>query len=471
MGGTPRLIQVPVSTAPLAQHGMHEGPHGAHPGQHMRAVSSQPVAGPPGTPHSHQQNPGSVTPSPQQHQNQSQFQTPTPHDAARRLSMPGSMDPTNSNNTGPGPSPSGNGVAVPPFASMETPSQPPWAQVVPPPPKPTAREQEQLERDRRLLQDILVEVRTMSVALADSAPANSSNDQGSPNGDGSPQRGGASKELRAQIEAKDKKLDEFEQKFSCLVAELSEKEDLLGLATREREAAEKAKKDLEEEHARRLEAEQSETKTVELLTARCSEVENLNQELVEKLRRAEAKIASLQAGKEKAEESAKDAAERSAENNEAVRRVEGEKRALEAELAKASEEIDRLQTLEQETRKLRCREAVLEDELRDLQEKRQQAEAQKQALEQDCSSWQQRCLEEEQKYAPNNQKAVWDLEMALHQERKMASLTCPGDILKVINHFASSENMASENDRLKMEVFELRNQLRDMQQVFRGAQQ
>mmetsp|Transcript_96071 Transcript_96071/g.311712 ORF Transcript_96071/g.311712 Transcript_96071/m.311712 type:complete len:652 (+) Transcript_96071:57-2012(+) len=431
----PPMLQLSHLQAPMQRSGSAHGP----PGPALLVTPPQP-----GTPHS--QRAQSVAPSPQ-HAHTVLLPSPTHAETMRRLSMPTSLSSTPSV-PGPSRSASASGiqmapaVAVPPFASMEAPQLPPWAQVVPPPTRPeeSRRQQDQLAKDRKLLHDILTEVRTVSIALSESMPEQKAESQAEALN---------SQEIKQQLEAKERQSEQIERQLAEALSELAQKENQLVNAER---VAQQEKDRLEAEHKRRQEVEE-----------KCAvKLDQRNMELQQLLQLSEA--------------SKKEAEQR-------ILRLEGE-------LARSSEKIDRHQGLEQEARELRCKVAVLEDRLRDCQDQAEKArDAQDQAergrdarqadrardaqeqrrlegensrLKGEASLWSQRCTEAEAKFTPSAQQEVWKMQSALEQERKMRQLQKPGDILAAINYFASQDNVHAENDRLKFEVYELQNLVRTL---------
>lgn len=440
---TPRMVPVQVPTMPI-------------PLQQTRGI---PAGATPGTPHSGRAH--SVAPSPQ---GAMFMHTPTHSDAARRLSMPsagavattpGLQTPMRSASTSG--MPVGHGVAVPPFATMEATTQPPWAQVVRPPAQPTAREQEQQERDRKLLQTILSEVRTMSQCLAD--------------GSEPPKTEGESvlcdvQDLKEKVNEKDKRLIELNNALQKALEELAGKESRINSFEQDVKAVQSEKEKLEADMKRRSDAKDE---AAERIAQRCADHERRNAELMSKLAEKETALINLQAEKERAESAQREAETRLQESESARRQLEGDRRSVEAELKRLQEQAERHHAVEQETRELRCRVAVLEDTLHDAQDKQRAAERAsdaaeraRQTAEQEVAALHERILQEEKKSVPSHHRALWEAEEALVREQNAACLRSPGDFLRVMNYFATRENLAYENDRLQMELSDLQHQNREL---------
>jgi len=181
---------------------------------------------------------------------------------------------------------------------------------------------------------------------------------------------------------------------------------------------------------------------------RCTELERSEQDLQEKVRMLSGVKASLEA---QAGERERDLAGRLASTAEAARRLEGEKRVLEAEVDKVKHQH---RECEQETRELRCRNAVLEDQLRDAQEQRKRFEQDQARAEQDIRQWYQKFIDSNKenttlsKVNQDHKRDIWDLENQLRQERSIAAFPKPGELLKMMKAH-EGESLANETFGLK----------------------
>lgn len=443
--GPPAPANTPRMMYPAAVQGSVQAPMMPMSLQQVRAVAT--MGGTPGTPNSGRAH--SVAPSPQGAL--FMMHTPMHSEAVRRLSMPSA-----------GPVATTPGIQVPPFMTMEAAAQPPWAQVVRPPTRPTAREQEQQERDRKLLQTILSEVRTMSQCLAD----------GSGPVDGESQNLDMH-DLKDKLEAKDKKLLELNSELQKALQELTSKESVICSFEQDVKTVQTSKEQLEADVKRRSDAKDE---AAERIAQRCADHERRNAELMNRLAEKETKLSTLQAEKERAEAGHREAMTKLKDAEDARKRLEGERRGLEVELSRLQEQAERHHSIEQETRELRCRVAVLEDTLRDTEDKQRLAERQleaanrlRQTAEQDASSLREKLMQEEKKTAPNHQRAVWEAEDALVREQNAGCLRSPGDFLRVMNYFANRENLAYENDRLQIELFDLQQQNRELKTLLQRS--
>lgn len=179
------------------------------------------------------------------------------------------------------------------------------------------------------------------------------------------------------------------------------------------------------------------------------------QSRVQELERAEQVMSGLKASVEaQAQEREQELASRLASASDTARRLEGEKRAMEAELEKVrSQQRDN----EQETRELRCRNAVLEDELRGTQELKHRCEQEQQKAvrdaQQDSGQWLQKYRDAQkenaqlQKENKDLKNMVWELENQNRQER--VNYCNPGDLLKAAKAY-ESQSATAENNRLLM---------------------
>jgi len=269
-------------------------------------------------------------------------------------------------------------------------------------------------------------------------------------------------ELEARLQEQEARLQEQEQRYALEMQQAKEDHDQthrnLMRAKHNYDTAEYAKGKLE---------------------ARVQELERSEQELQERSRMESALRASAQG---QAAEREKEIAGRLAMATEAARRLEGEKRVLEAgmqrlevELQKAMDASRRCQDghraleaeiekeksqrgeAEQESRELRCRLAVSEDEKRCVQERNHELEQEQQKAVQDAvqdsNQWHQKLMEGKKENgqlakAVQDLKAdLWNLETQLRQERNAANICRPGELLKLVK--ANSSEHLAENDRLK----------------------
>jgi len=194
------------------------------------------------------------------------------------------------------------------------------------------------------------------------------------------------------------------------------------------------------------------TRHNEQLTQRFHEFEMSEQDLLEKVRQANSAKSSVEA---KAEGQVREFNNRVGMAQEAARRIEGEKRMLEAEVERIKhEQKQHYQQVEHKTRELRCDKAVLEDQLRDSQEQRRISEQEKKIAEQDLRQWYQKFIESNkentglQRANQDHKRDIWDLENQLRQDRKSASVATPGDYLKMMKAH-EHESLATENCKLK----------------------
>jgi len=194
------------------------------------------------------------------------------------------------------------------------------------------------------------------------------------------------------------------------------------------------------------------TRHNEQLTQRCHEFEMSEQDILQKVRQANSAKSLLEA---KAEGQMRDFNNRIGMAHEAARRIEGEKRMLEAEVERMKQEQKQhYQQVEHKTRELRCDKAVLEDQLRDSQEQRRISEQEKKIAEQDLRQWYQKFIESNkentglQRANQDHKRDIWDLEIQLRQERNLANMVTPGDYLKMMKAH-EHESLATENCKLK----------------------
>jgi len=195
---------------------------------------------------------------------------------------------------------------------------------------------------------------------------------------------------------------------------------------------------------------------------RSAELERSSEELQEQVRQLTSQNTALEAQvrqltsqhssfEAQASERDRDFQGRLASSTEASRRLEGEKRLMEAELER---ERQHQKEVEQETRELRCRTAVLEDQLRDSQEQRQRTEQDQQRTEQDLRQWYQKFIESNkentslQRANQDHKRDIWELENQLRQERNVANIATPGEFIKLMKAHEGT-SVATDNNRLK----------------------
>jgi len=338
------------------------------------------------------------------------------------------------------------------------------------------------EREDKLLKEILNEVRTMSISLneRDAVPIEQHlQQQQAQNGFKM-----EAEEARAQLAEKEKKISDIETQLHATLEELQ---------TKERQLAQ------EQETKDRLTVE------MERSTEHHTQVLSLSkavQDLQEQVRLHKSSESSLQSSKVKADE-------RSREMEEVVRRLDGEQKKLEGELQKLQEtngqqrgQIDKHHAVEQELRDLRCKTALLEDHLRDAQDKHQQAEQTKQIAEQDkqrfeqermqwevyCSQMQsqmqgecealraeaERLKGEKDELARENEVLrrdigdfASDFHNIVHQDRNNARIVGwvqNGEYKHMVKEMSKEVPYREENDRLKARLAELENEVHDLRQ-------
>jgi len=325
-------------------------------------------------------------------------------------------------------------------------------------PAPRSNELEKEEGlNRQMLQDLLNHVREMAVRQVELASA----------ARGDNDKENRTKDLLHQLTDKDQRIKEIDEQLKNTLEELQRKSNALEKAS-ESEAAVQAR--LEQEKQRHDNAG-------ERLTARYRDLERSKDDLEERMRHLTASKHELEAAKELAEQRAKDTAVQLGQVREAVRHLEAERASMNSELASTRERAARLKEeadagrrgVEQETRDLRCRAAVLEDQLHDAQEKLQQeriraeqerqraerAEQEHERLQQELSQWppgnfQQESIIVQQKINSELKGEVCRLERLLSQERSMHSILSPADFFALHDKQADDENaLALENERLR----------------------
>lgn len=340
------------------------------------------------------------------------------------------------------------------------------------PPIPQAEDERELQRqrDRQLLQEVLHEVRIMSIRQAEA-------------GTGSTEQEGIrqhfqekesqrvrelKEELNTQLAKKEQKCHETERKLSETREELRRKTSELVRIQEEHGSAIACKERLEAEQRRRdLAGEQC----AERLSQRCEDMERREQELQERVRALNSMRSSLEDQKVQADDRERERELKLQAATDAARRIEGDKRLLESELDNAREEVQRvreqLRDAEQETRDLRSRTAQLEDQLRDALEKHRAeqdtlcAEQERLRPGQDLGPWYHKFVEEQRKNQESDKeneayqktyyeqrKDIWLLENQLRQERHIANICTPGDFLRLAKAHEEA-NLAVENGSLK----------------------
>jgi len=190
----------------------------------------------------------------------------------------------------------------------------------------------------------------------------------------------------------------------------------------------------------------------EQLVQRCHEFERSEQDLLDKVQHLNSAKSSVET---KAEGQIRELNDRIGMAHEAARRMEGEKRMLEAEVERMKhEQKQHYQQVEHETRELRCDKAVLEDQLQDAQEQRRSSEQDKNIAEQDLRQWYQKFIESNkentvlQRSNQDHKRDIWDLEIQLRQERNSANMLRPGDFLRMMKAH-ERESLSTENSKLK----------------------
>lgn len=344
-------------------------------------------------------------------------------------------------------------------------------------PAPRGKENDHEENlNRQMLQDLLGHVRQMAIRQVELASG--------------PRNTDAEKEnLVNQLTDKDRKMKDIEDQFKKTLEELQRKSSELEKAA-ESEAAAKAR--LEQEKLRHDSAG-------EKLSTRYRELERTKDDLEERMRQLSSAKGQLEAAKDQADKQAREALSQFDEAREALRRLEAERASLQGELATTRERAARLQEeahagrrgVEQETRDLRCRAAVLEDQLHDTQEKLQQerlrvdqerqradrAEQELERMQQEASQWpvgnfQQESLIVQQKINNELKGEVCRLERLLSQERSMHSIMSPADFFALHDKQAEDESaLVAENERLRRSLMRTQCELDDAVSRLRDAMQ
>lgn len=256
-----------------------------------------------------------------------------------------------------------------------------------------------------------------------------------------------------------RELQQAREEVQQLTQELDRVQRLHLRAEHEKHSAELQKAQMEERMQRQLKAKDDQVK----------ELQGSEQALQEKVRMATGAQASLEA-------QSVDRDHRLAASESAARRLEGEKRVLEVELEKVKNQLreseqvkNQLRESEQETRDMRCRTAVLENELRDRQEQcqRLQHDQQKAARDiedaiQDSNQWRQKFVESNKEKAvlqkANQELAVdvWSF-ATTHQAESAARIYTPGELSRLMK-VPESEALVN-NKRLEYENQKLRKDL------------
>lgn len=266
-------------------------------------------------------------------------------------------------------------------------------------------------------------------------------------------------ELSAQLAQTELKLQEAEQRLAQEAEEHEKKRRELIRARHDYDCAVISKERLELEHRTNQDRNQTcvdqmtqrfehVTQKSEQQKQRCIDLERIKEELEEQVRQLQSQNTSLES---QAGERERELQGRLGSSAEASRRLEGEKRIMEAELEKVRQAQ---REVEQETRELRCRTAVLEDQLRDSQEQRQRSEQDQQRSEQDLRQWYQKFIDSNkentvlQRANQDHKRDIWDLENQLRQERNVANIAKPGEYLKLMKAH-EGDSLATDNTRLK----------------------
>lgn len=290
--------------------------------------------------------------------------------------------------------------------------------------------------------------------------------------------------LESTVQLKDKELKEVEESRDSLRSQLSDLERLYHEAEqhharkdqelqRKDHELQQAREDIERSNRNCLKAEHDKH-VVEMLKEKMmcqvKELQGSEQALQEKVRHAHGLKASMET--QLAEREQQMATRLNASEN-AARSLEGEKRVLEAENEKVRNQH---LSSEQETRELRCRNAVLEDEVRGMQEEgrrvlqeKQKAEQDAQDARQDSSQWYQKFMEASKEKAEankeraeaNKEKAllqrnhqellseIWRLDKQLHQDKLVTNLST-GELLKMTK--ANQSEVHADNVRLTQAI-------------------
>jgi len=382
-------------------------------------------------------------------------------------------------------------AAVASMPTLSTPQGPPWAQVLPPQQPHSARPAAEGEDVRDQLEQIKQEVRSVGGELRTELRTVALRQMHSDELEHTRQRlqnmestvqlhqkdvqeeRHQNDELRAQLAQTQVQLQEAEQRLLREVEEHERTQRELIRARHDYDCAVVTKERLEMEH--RSSQDRSEA-CVEQMTARyeqkvqeyeqlvlrCQDLQSSEQELQERVRQLGSRQTSMET---QATDRERELGGRLGAAAEAARRLEGEKRVLEVEFEKAQQEHEKAREelekarqqqreTEQETRELRCRSAVLEDQFRDAQEQRQRSEQDQQRAEQDLRQWYQKFIESNkentslQRSNQDHKRDIWELENQLRQERNVASITKPGEYLKLMRAH-EGDSMASDNSRLK----------------------
>lgn len=326
--------------------------------------------------------------------------------------------------------------------------------------------------DSRMLQDCLHHLREISIRQVEMA---SSSGRGVD----------PEKELMTKLTSKEQMIRDIDSQLHQALEELAKKSSEL---TKAEQSEAEAQASLEQEKRRHDNAG-------EKLTARYKDLERSKDDLEERMRQVVNIKGQLEAAKEVADSQAR-------ESMEAVRRLEEEKQALQAELAahreqaaqavaRAREEADAgRRGVEQETRDLRCRAAVLEDQLQDAQEKLQHKQLQidqerqkgeraeqraqraeqeqerlQQQLQHDVSQWSYHSeaatreklssdLAAKDKMNSDLKAEVCRLQRLLHQERTQHGVFNPTDHLALCKKAQEEFGLAAEVERLQRELME-----------------
>lgn len=282
--------------------------------------------------------------------------------------------------------------------------------------------------------------------------------------------------LETSLQQKEMEFKELEERFKVQTIDHENLRHQLCEAEIDNQRQAQALRQEREDHHRthrELMRAQHDSETAEIAKkkaqTRVEELERAEHDWHEKVRKLSGVKASIEA---QAEEREQELSGRLASVSDAARRLEGEKRALEGELEKLKSQ---LKDNEQETRELRCRSAVLDDELRGAHEQKQRCEQEQQkavrdAL-QDSGQWRERFLDSKkenaqlQKTQQELSTLVWELEDQLRQER--TNYCSPAELLK-LSKAHESESLLAERNQL---MLALMSKTRDMDLYVKRVQE
>jgi len=359
-------------------------------------------------------------------------------------------------------------MMTPPAAS---PSPPPGMPREPLPSAQQAPDHEDSNLSRQMLQDLLGHVREMAVRQTEIAAA-------------SVRKGYHEKEeLQSQLLTKEQKIKEIDEQLQKTLEELQQKSSDLVRAS---ESEAEAKQRLEREKLRHDSAGEE-------LTVRYQELERSKDDLEERMRQVVGLKGQLEAAKDEAEKRETASITQCERAQEAIRRLQSDLGDIRSEFAAASqqrEEAERVRIgVERETKDLRIRAALLEDQLRDahdkLQQERWHAEQERQRAErvehdqerlpQDASQWGSPQLQEsltvQRRINADLKCEVCRLERMLAQERATHSIMSPADFFALHQKQAEGERgLVSDNELLRRQLMKTQCDLEDTVNRLQEAQ-